>query len=133
MTLIETAALAGGAAFVFGGAMIALRAGRTGTGFWRIPAVLCALFAGWSFWAIGTEGPLGFWTEHTRNRWGVQIWFDLLLAAGAAWFLAAPEAKRRGMALAPWLALIACTGSIGIMAMLARLQFLREKDAAGRV
>lgn len=73
---------------------------------------------------------LGFWTEHTRNLWGNQIWFDLLLATGIGWFLVMPEAKSLGIRPLPWLLLIACTGSIGFLAMIARLLYLRERFAA---
>jgi len=44
------------------------------------------------------EAPLGFWVEHPRHLWGNQIWFDLLLAAGVAWALLVPRARRLGQA-----------------------------------
>lgn len=96
---------------------------------WILPAILLCLFLGWTLFAVISEGPVGFWTEHTRNLWGNQIWFDLLLAAGAAWALIAPRAKAQRMSLFPWLGLILATGSIGILAMVARLLFLEERMA----
>jgi hypothetical protein len=47
-----------------------------------LPAGLSAAFAVFSVIAVTREGPLGFWVEHSRNLWGNQLWFDLLLAAG---------------------------------------------------
>lgn len=93
---------------------------------WIFPAILSILFLGLSLYAIATEGPFGFWTEHTRNFWGVQIWLDLLLGVGIGWFLVVPQAKPLGMRPLPWLLLIICTGCIGFTAMIARLLYLRE-------
>ena len=95
---------------------------------WMLPALLSVLFAAWSGHAVVSEGPLGFWDDHTRSAWGNQIWFDLLMAMGTAWLLIVPEARRRGMRLLPWLAFVAATGSIGMMAMLSRLLYLRARD-----
>jgi hypothetical protein len=93
---------------------------------WLFPAALSALFLAYSLWAIFVEGPTGFWTEHTRNMWGNQIWLDLLLAVGIAWVLMVPEAKALGMWVASWQVLVICTGCIGLTAMTARLMYLRE-------
>lgn len=68
---------------------------------WLFPAALSLAFLLFSLQAVITEGPFAFWIEHTRNRWGNQIWFDLLLAIGIGWFLVVPQAKRLGMRLAP--------------------------------
>ena len=103
-------------------------------GIWKLPATLCILFLAWSLWAIATEGLFGFWVEHTRNKWGNQIWFDLVLGISVAWAILAPEAKRVGTRLLPWLALIFGTGCIGLLAMLARYLYLRDaqhQDMAG--
>jgi hypothetical protein len=94
---------------------------------WILPAILMCLFFGWTLFAVISEGPIGFWAEHTRNLWGNQIWFDLLLAAGTAWALIAPRAKAQRMKLFLWLGLILATGSIGILAMVARLLFLEQR------
>lgn len=79
---------------------------------------------------IFAEGPIGFWTEHTRNKWGNQIWFDLLLAVGAAWSLIVPQAKQADMRTPAWLFAIVCTGSIGLLAIVARLNYLRLKESS---
>jgi hypothetical protein len=82
----------------------------------------------WSLHAVSSEGLAGVWHEHTRNAWGNQIWFDLLLAIGTAWALLVPRAKAVGMHLFPWLALIVGTGCIGLLAMLARCLFLERRN-----
>ncbi len=97
---------------------------------WMVPAALALLFFAFSLYAVFVGGPIGFWTEHTRNFWGNQIWFDLLLAIGAGWVLMVPQAKSLSMHPLLWLMLILCTGSIGYLAMLARLLYLREKVAS---
>ncbi len=96
---------------------------------WRLPAALCAGFLAFSLFAVSIEGPLGFWPEHTRNLWGNQIWFDLLLAVGIAWFFIVPQARQVGMRLPLWLLLILSTGCIGFMAMLARLLYLQAQTS----
>lgn len=92
---------------------------------WLLPVSLSLAFLLFSLTAVITEGGLGFWSEHTRNLWGNQIWFDLLLAVSIGWFLIVPQARQVGMRLIPWLVLIICTGSIGFLAMLARLLYLQ--------
>ncbi|MGL5077892.1 MAG: hypothetical protein ACRDBG_18980 [Waterburya sp.] len=95
---------------------------------WLLPATLSLLFALLSLQAISTESLFGFWTEHTRNLWGNQIWLDLLLAVGIGWFLVVPQAKALGMRPLPWLLLIVCTGCIGFLAMISRLLYLQENS-----
>jgi hypothetical protein len=95
---------------------------------WLFPATLSLLFLLFSLEAIVSEGLLGFWVEHTRYLWGNQIWFDLLLSVGIGWFLVVPQAKALGMRLSLWLVLIALTGSIGFLATIARLLYLRERS-----
>ena len=116
------------AGFLLAMALIALRpeapAARAS---WMVPAVLCLMFAAWSGYAVATEGPAGFWPVHTANAWGNQVWFDLLLAAGVASFCLAPGAKQAGMRVRLWLLLVVMTGSIGLLAMLSRYLYLREK------
>ena len=105
------------------------RQDKSRPGGWLVPAGLSALFLGWSLYTVGAEGPLGFWANHTRNAWGNQVWFDLLLAVGVAWALLLPRARSAGLRPAPWLVLILCTGSIGLLAMLARCLFLENRQS----
>lgn len=95
---------------------------------WILPALAALLFAGWSLHAVVLEGWLGFWNEHIRNAWGNQIWFDLLLAFGCAWALIVPRLRAVGMRPLPWLLLLFCTGSIGLLLMFARCLFLESRS-----
>ncbi|MBE9201737.1 MULTISPECIES: hypothetical protein [unclassified Nodularia (in: cyanobacteria)] len=94
---------------------------------WIFPAFLSVLFLTFSVYAVASGGLLGFWTEHIRNFWGNQIWLDLLLSIGIGWSFVVPQAKALGMRPLPWLFLVVTTGSIGFMAMIARLLYLQEK------
>jgi len=97
---------------------------------WVLPAAASALFSLFSARAIAAEGPLGFWVEHTRNQWGNQIWLDLLLAASVAWTFLAPQARAVGMRLWLWAPLVPLTGSMGLLAITARLLYLRARASA---
>ncbi len=93
---------------------------------WWVPAGLCAGFAALTAYAIAVDGLFGFWAVHVENFWGNQVWIDLLLAISIAWFALIDEIKRQGMHPLPWLLLVCCSGCIGMLAMVARLNYLRE-------
>ena len=97
---------------------------------WIIPAALSVLFLAGSLRAMMTGGALGFWPEHIRNDWNNQIFVDLLLAAACAYFLLMPRARAVSMRVFPWFVAIAATGSIGLLAMIARMLFLEHKAAS---
>ncbi len=123
-------AVLAGLAFVLGATIVALRTSGCGLGdgAWLAPALFSALLLIFSVLAGAREGALGFWPEHSaRGLWGNQIWFDLLLAASAVWALALPRLRAQGMNVWLWLALMIATGSVAIMAMLARLWWLEER------
>ena len=96
---------------------------------WIVPAFFCGLFVVLSMQAVLSEGPFGFWPEHTRNLWGNQIWYDLLLAVVAALAFAIPVAKSLGMRVLPWVVLVLATGSIGLYAFIARLLYLKSRQS----
>jgi hypothetical protein len=125
MTMVEFLPLVAGLCFV--GFSVTLALGRGPKAGWALPAALSVLFAGWSLLAILREGPFGFWADLTASLWGVQIWFDLLLAASAALAFMLPEARRQGMRTLPWVAFVILTGSVGLMAFLSRIMFLRSR------
>jgi ABC-type thiamin/hydroxymethylpyrimidine transport system permease subunit len=132
MTLFDIAAFVGAIPLVLLVAIIALRPiDEKPKGVWVIPAIICVLFFGWSVFAIVTEGPMGFWTEHTRNAWGNQIWFDLVIGILTAWFFIVPRARAAGMKPLAWMVIILGTGCIGLSAMVTRLFFLEEKRQHG--
>lgn len=116
------------AAVILGGLVFALVARRPVS--WIVPASLSAGFAAWSVFAVVTEGPLGFWTEHVRNAWGNQIWMDLVLAVGMALIWLVPTARAVGVRPLPWVVFILATGSIGLCAFAARVLYLQGRAAA---
>ena len=93
---------------------------------WWVPALLSAAFFVGSLRAIATGGSLGFWAEHIRNDWNNQIFLDLLLSASCAYFLLLTRARAVSMHLLAWFMVIATTGSIGLLAMIARVLFLER-------
>ena len=95
-----------------------------------LAAALGAGFAAYSAVTIASEGVVQVWTNHTQNLWGVQVWWDLLFAVGIAAFFIAPRARAAGMKLAPWIALVAATASIGLLFMVSRLFWLESRAEA---
>lgn len=123
--LIPAAAATAFAAVGIGAALRARRPGEVGH--WQVPALLAVVFFAGSLIPIRTGGALGFWGEHTRNDWNNQIFLDLLLCAGCAHFLLLERARAVSMRMLLWFLAIAALGSIGLLAMVARVPFLEEK------
>ncbi|MEQ1542216.1 MAG: hypothetical protein ABL926_08175 [Novosphingobium sp.] len=128
MTMFELLFVAGAVGAV--GFMAVIAAGRSGMGNWVIAAMLATGFMAFSLVPIIEEGPMVVVANHTVNFWGVQVWFDLLFALGSAVFLAAPRARRVGMAIGPWLIPVVLLGSIGLFVLLARLFWLEQNTPA---
>lgn len=93
-----------------------------------VAAALCGGFAAYTAGAIYAEGVLPILTNQAGNLWGVQVWWDLLIAITIGLFLIAPRARAAGMNLPLWVILVVATASIGLLAMIARLFWL-ESDA----
>ena len=127
MMLFEVLPAVAAAGMVVASVSVAVMPEKRRPHLWLVPAALSALFLVWSIFTIVVEGPTGFWANHTVNAWGNQVWFDLLLAIGTAYALLVPDARRVGMRPLPWLGLILCTGCIGLLAMVSRYQFLKQK------
>jgi len=131
--LYQTLALAALAGFLVAGAIALRNRPQTPAALaWLAPAGLSAALLAWSALTVAREGPIGFWPHHLQDAWGVQIWFDLLLGIGSAFALLVPNARSVGMRPAPWLIVVACTGSIGLLAMLSRYLFLAQAQGAAR-
>ncbi|MEP3051186.1 MAG: hypothetical protein ABJP48_08775 [Erythrobacter sp.] len=96
----------------------------------HIGAAMFAGFFAFSAVTIYAEGPLGFLANHNASLWGVQVWYDLIIALGVALVFVAPRAREAGMNVWVYVILTGCTGSIGLLAMVARLFWL-ERQAAG--
>jgi hypothetical protein len=123
--LLFFAGLAAGIPFI-----LMLITGRTGTGQWQVATLFSALFMAYSLIPILREGPIGFVANHTVSHWGVQVFWDLLLALCMALFLAAPRARKVGMNLALWVVPVLLLGSVGMLALLARLFWLEQRQTA---
>lgn len=128
MGYFEIVSAAGVVAAFVGCVVLAARGGSARLPWW-VPAVLALGFAGWSAYAVVTDGAVGFWPLHTESPWGVQVFLDLLLMAVVAWFLLLPRLAAAGLTPWPWLVLVLSTGSIGMLAALARL--LHAEAATG--
>ena len=131
MTIVDVAPIL--AALGFAAFVLPLAAGmwkpRTAGRMWLLPATLCVALALWTLYAILDEGLLAVWNEISRSLWANQIWFDLLLAGGIALTFLIPEARRLGMRPVPWTIAVAGTGCIALLAMLARVLYLRDIEA----
>lgn len=97
---------------------------------WLVPVALVVPFAGWTAVTITTEGMFGFWPLITGTRWGMQVWYDLLMSVTAAFFLLQNRARAAGMKSEVWVLAVIATGSIGLFLMLARTVYLERKHAS---
>lgn len=105
-------------------AYILMRGSRIGSV--SIAAGLSAAFAGFTAVTIFQDGVMPAWINHTRNLWGVQVWWDLLFAIGIGLFLIMPRARAVKMNLPLWTVFVVATASIGLLAMCARLFWLER-------
>jgi hypothetical protein len=111
-------------------AVVYILAGRPTTGSATLAAMLSAGFAAYTGVQIWQEGVVMFWTNHTGNMTGIQVWWDLVMCAVIALFFIAPRARAVGMNVPAWGLLAACTASIGLLAMAARLFWLESAREA---
>lgn len=107
---------------------IVLRDSRIGSA--ALAAAICGGFIAFTAGTIYSEGLTPIFTNQTSNLWGVQVWWDLLIAVTVALFLIAPRARKVGMKLPLWILLVVATASIGLLAMAARLFWL-ERATSG--
>ena len=101
---------------------------RPGPWGWRLPALLGLAFAAFSLLTVVQGGVMPFWTNHTTNLAGNQVWFDLLIAVVIAFFLIAPRARAVGMPLLPWAIAVLATACMALLPMLARLLWLERRS-----
>ena len=100
---------------------------RPKTGSALLAAMLCGAFAAFTAVQIWSEGLMMFWTNHTQNLTGIQVWWDLVMCVVIALFFIAPRARAVGMNVPVWALVSACTASIGLLAMIARLFWLERQ------
>ena len=122
LEIVWIASLVGG-----GIGILSILAGKRETGSAAIAATLCGAFAGYTAIQIGTEGVIGFYTNHTAILTGLQVWIDLIMCTILALFFIAPRARAAGMNVLPWALLVGCTASIGLLALVARLFWLERR------
>lgn len=122
--IIWLAVLAGGAV-----ALLTILTAKRETGSAAAAAMLCAGFGAFTAVQIGQEGVVGFFTNHSQNLTGLQVWWDLIMCALIALFFIAPRARAQGMNVPLWALLVGTTASIGLLAMCARLFWLEHGRA----
>ena len=93
-------------------------------GNWLLAAILGLGFAGLTIVTIAREGPLGFIPNHTQDLWGIQVWYDLMIAVVIALVFILPRAKAAGMNTTLWVLAVAGTASFALLPMVARLFWL---------
>ncbi|MEM1196519.1 MAG: hypothetical protein AAGH57_10485 [Pseudomonadota bacterium] len=116
---------------VFGATTIAgvyILIARPTIGNWTVAAVMCLMFFAYTLVQIAQEGVVMFFTNHSANLTGIQVWWDLVMATLIALFFILPRARKAGMNVVPWALLVGTTASIGLLAMCARLFWLERQD-----
>ncbi len=95
---------------------------------WLVPAVLGVMFLLFSLFQISQDGIIQFWTNHTTDLTGNQVWFDLIMAVTIGFYLLAPRARAVGMPLVPWAIAVFATACIALLPMLARVIWLENRQ-----
>lgn len=93
-------------------------------------AAMSGAFAAFTAVTIGTEGVMPVIENHASNLWGVQVWYDLLIAVSIALLFVIPRARAAGMNVPLWVIAVGLTASIALLAMVARLFWLEHCRAA---
>lgn len=104
---------------------LAIDKNATERNIWIFPAILSIAFTVLTVIAFINTGPLGFWHLHVADWWGNQVWMDLLFAVSVALFFVIPQARKLGMTILPWVVFTITTGCVGLLAMTARVLYLR--------
>lgn len=111
-------------------ALVYILAAKPVTGNPIVPAMLSAGFFAYTAVQIWHDGIVMFWTNHTANLTGIQVWWDLVISVMVALFFVAPRARKAGMSVPLWAIFVGSTASIGLLAMIARLFWLERNAAA---
>lgn len=126
MTTLQLLPVVAYAIVVMALVIVALRGGTMRPMDWVVPLVATLLFVPFSAYTVGVEGLSLFWSNHTTNLSGNQVWFDLLLATAIGFYLLAPRAKAVGMPLLPWAVATFSLACIALLPMLARVLWLER-------
>ncbi|MEE4199947.1 hypothetical protein [Erythrobacter sp.] len=92
-----------------------------------LAAALAGLLGGYTAIQVAEEGVMMFFTNHTQNLTGIQVWWDLVMLVAIGLFFIVPRARAQGMNLWGWALLVLPTASIGLLAMCARLFWLENR------
>ena len=80
---------------VFGAATLAgiyIIATKPTIGNARVAAVMCAIFSAYTAVQLYREGAMMFFTNHSGNLTGIQVWWDLVMSVLIAFFFIRPRA-----------------------------------------
>lgn len=97
-----------------------------------LAAMLSAGFGAYTAVQIWSEGVVMFYTNHSQNLTGLQVWWDLIMCVVIGLFFIAPRARAVRMNLLPWFLLVGATASIGLLAMCARLFWLESQTPTAK-
>ena len=88
-----------------------------------VAAAVLAAFGAYSIWVVLGHGYLGFIEVARDHDWGMQMLLDLVIACsfGIGWMTA--DARKRGIATAPFVGMTIFLGSIGLLAYVVRRGF----------
>ena len=106
---------------------VALQMGVSSRTRWMIPGVLGLAFTLFSLVQVSQDGLMQFWTNHTTDLTGNQVWFDLIMAVTIGFYLLSPRARAVGMRLLPWGIAVFATACIALLPMVARVLWLESK------
>jgi len=85
-----------------------------------IAGVVLAGFGAFSMWVVVTQGYTGFVALAGREPWALQMLLDLVIALSVAVGWMRGDARRRGIAIWPYVIATLVLGSIGVLAYLVR-------------
>jgi hypothetical protein len=83
-------------------------------------ALVLAGFGAFSIWVVATQGYFGFLELAGRERWGLQMLLDLVIALSVAVGWMRGDARKRGIAIWPYVIATVLLGSIGVLAYCVR-------------
>ncbi len=95
-----------------------------------IAGIVFGAFTGFTAVTVYAEGPIGFIAFQSQSLWGVQVFYDLIIAVGIALAFIIPRARAKGMMVAPWVILCGLIGCVGLAAMATRLLWLEKQGEA---
>ena len=129
MPAAQPTAVAGLMVFIVAALMVTQTKERVGWPAWLVPVAIAVAVAAASVVAIVEEGPFRFLPGPGASLWELVVWYNLLMALGAAFFLLQNRARAAGMKSEVWVLLVVFTGGVGLLLMLARTLQL-ERDQA---